>query len=208
MREREIDYIPTWAYWAIVLALVCLGLYTYIVLQKVPPTDRTAIFFYTVIVSIIGTIGSFASIIGLIVAYQQILQLRKDANLIQNKVNESLLRINEITTIGDITKSIQVIREIQSHINDGRFNIAHLRMKDVKSALLGVRHEVEGKTLYSNPEFDNLMQTYSLDLSSLNSILTGKKRDVNQDKVNENLEEIATVLIQLQNYIKNPVRHG
>lgn len=164
-------------------------------------SERTYFNYFVVIATVISTIGSFASLIGLLLAYVQIVKIKDNSEYSNRMVQKALDAVDMIILVSDISKSIPLLREIQGYILRENLQMAQLRMKDLKPILLLVNSNDKILILERKEEFGVLFTTFSVNLNTLDSVVLKQKKGINAAKINQNLEDISTLLIESQQSI-------
>lgn len=180
--------------------------YSLYILFFLEESQKTSFNYLTIIGTSISIIGSFASIVGLVIAYFQILAIKKVAEQTNLKVEESIKRMNEVLIISELSKSVQMLREIQGYINDGKLNLVQMRMKDLKPLLIQVKYNQKLKDIILTTSYKTLLQDFGLNLENINSHIIEKSKKVDVNIVDKNIEALSTTLIHFEKEIINT--HG
>ena len=146
--------------------------------------------------------GTFFSLFALVIAYIQIQSINKTSTLTKLAVEKSLLRINQILSVSELSKANKVIQEIQSYLIQQKYEIALLRMKDLKSILIQVKYNNDLTEYTNNRVYNQNITDIGSDISNLNDLIIGKKKGMNFSRLNQNLENLATVLTEFENKLK------
>lgn len=154
------------------------------------------------IVNFFTLYGTFASLFGLWLAYLQIQSIKETSEETKKAVEDSLVRINQVLSISEISKASKVIQEIQTSILHEKSELALIRMKDLKQILIQVKYNRDLTEYTSINSYIQHITDLSIDINNVNDLLLGKKTGVNFSKVNQNLESLATVLIEFENKLK------
>ena len=171
-------------------------------------TGLITLFFYNLapqhknIVNFFTLYGTFASLFGLWLTYVQIQSINQTSKLTNTAVEKSLIRINQVLSVSDLSRANKIIQEIQSFILGGKQDLALLRLKDLKTILIQVKFN-EDLTEYTNTDLYNQHITdLGSDINNLNDLILGQKKGINFSKVNQNLENLATVITEFENKLK------
>ncbi|MGI4021989.1 MAG: hypothetical protein ACRYFA_10820 [Janthinobacterium lividum] len=154
------------------------------------------------IVNFFTLYGTFASLFGLWLAYLQIQSIKETSEETKKAVESSLLRINKVLSISEISKASKVIQEIQTSILNDKSELALIRMKDLKQILIQVKFNGDLVEYTSHESYNQHITDLSIDINNINDLLLGKKLGVNFSKINQNLENLITVLIEFENKLK------
>lgn len=146
--------------------------------------------------------GTFASIYGLVIAYLQIQSIKQTSQQTKEAVDKSLFRINQVLSISDISRANKVIQEIQSSILGNKHELALIRMKDLKQILIQVKYNRDLDEFTTDTNYNQNIIDLSIDISNINDLLLLGKQGINFSKVNQNLENLATLLSEFENALK------
>lgn len=166
-----------------------------IVISYFKETDRTLPNYATVI-------GTIFSIIGLAIAYVNIVALKDASEEVSKNVKSALKKVQQINSVSDISKAIKTIHEVQQFIRDSKIELAHLRMLDVKFMLLRFSSLEQLHSMVSEQNYIDLVINFGIDLNSLNGFIMMPKRKVDFAKINNNLEGLSTHLSEFENKLK------
>lgn len=114
---------------------------------KLPDIQRTIANGFTLF-------GTYFSLYGLLIAYLQIKSIKETSKETQKAVNESTIRINQVLSISELSKSNKIIQEIQTSLQNDKLELALIRMKDLKSILIQIKYN-EDLLEYTNAQLYN-----------------------------------------------------
>lgn len=152
--------------------------------------------------NLISILGSYLSLFGIIMSFYQIYDLKEINDRTQKEVNQSLTKINNILSISELSKSLKVIDEIQNCLRNSKNEIGLIRMKDLKYILIQIKQNKDLEQHTNNEEYSQFIVDLSIDISNLSDNILKPQKSINITKVNSNLENIATKLIELENKLK------
>lgn len=158
-------------------------------------TDKTLPNYATVI-------GTICSLIGLAIAYVNIIALKDTSLLISANIEKTLQKVNQLNSVSEISKAIKTNQEIQQFIRNGKIELAHLRTLDLKYMLLHFNSNPQLKELTVTDTYTQLVVEFGIDLNSINDNLINPKRKVDYTKIVKNLEELSTFLTQFETTLK------
>lgn len=172
----------------ILLALICGLYYRYV------PLEQLTIF------NLATLLGFYVSIYGLAVALWQIIALQNITISTQLAVKQTREKVEQILSISDLSKIVTIIRIIEEYINSDKFELAKLRLCDVKDFMMRV--EFIGKIEFDVEEFGRLKKRVEIDLNSIDKQLSNKAK---LDKIIfcQDMEEIASMLSRIENQLKS-----
>lgn len=105
-----------------------------------------------------------------------------------------------VLVISDIAKIVTTIRIIEEYINSEKYELAKLRLCDVKDFMMRV--EFIGKIELDIEEFGRLKKRVEIDLNSIDKQISNKAK---LDKIIfcQDMEEIASMLSRIENQLKS-----
>ncbi|WP_026951302.1 hypothetical protein [Algoriphagus mannitolivorans] len=148
-------------------------------------------------------IGTICSIVGLSIAYINILALKEESIIISKQIHLTLEKVNQLNSLSEISKAIKVNQEIQEFLRNEKIELARLRTLDLKYMLLHFNNDLLLNELTSDEEYKKLILDFGIDLNSLNETLINSKRKVDFTKVVKNLEELSTYLTKFELKLKS-----
>jgi hypothetical protein len=146
--------------------------------------------------------GTFFSLFGLAVAYIQIQSINKTSQQTKLAIEKSLLRINQVLSVSELSKANKTIQEIQSFLLHQKYEIALMRMKDLKSILIQVKYNEDLSEYTKNGLYNQNITDLGSDLNNLHDLIIGTKKGVSFSRLNQNLENLATTLTEFENKLK------
>lgn len=185
------DYKIQSIFITIIVLLICI-----IICFKLDNSLKNIVNYFTIT-------GTTLSVLGLYFTYMQILSIKSSNEAAVNAVNQSINRINQILNVSDISKSIQNITEIQNYLKNEQFDLALLRMKDIKILIISVKYITALKDFTTGIEYSNLLQDFQIDLNNINNFLQNMAKKPNLKTINLNLENLSTKLSEFENHLKN-----
>ncbi len=160
-----------------------------------PDKERTILNGFTII-------GTMLSIVGIGITYFQIKSVSRQGEETKIAINESLLRINQILSVADLSKSVKIIQEIQSFILNDKQELILIRMKDLKSILIQLKFNKELVEYTKNAIYNQNITDLGSNISNLQDLLMGNKKGFNFSALNKNLEHLTTTLSEFENKLK------
>lgn len=145
-------------------------------------------------------LGLYVSIYGLGVTLWQIIALQNITESTKSAVTETREKIEQILSISDIAKIVTTIRIIEEYINSEKYELAKLRLCDVKDFMM--RIEFISNIKFDKDDFGRLKKRVEIGLNNLDKQMSNKGK---LDKVVfcQDMEEIASMLSQLENQLKS-----
>lgn len=180
-----------WAIIGFIIGTMIVGIIFYFM----PVSEKTVVNAFTLF-------GTFLSLFGLGIAYLQIHSINTTSKQTKTAVEKSLLRINQVLSVSDLSKANKTIQEIQGFIITEKHEIALMRMRDLKSILIQVKYNNDLTEYTDNGVYNQNITDLGSDINSLHDLILSNKKGVNFSKMNQNLENIATVLTDFENKLK------
>ena len=146
--------------------------------------------------------GTYASLYGLIIAYLQLIKIKVAAQQTKIAVQETSIRMNQILSVSDLSKSIKTIQEIQNYMMAKKYELALLRMKDLRFALNTVQHSQNITNTVHSETYSQCLVNLGIDIVNLNDLINGYKTGLNFSKVNQNLDSLETFIGNIENELK------
>lgn len=147
------------------------------------------------IINGVGILGVYFTILGIGYTFKQVLLVKEE---VQNKLEE----LNEFLSFSDISSTVKQTREIQTFIQNKKYESALLRMKDLKSKLIDIKCNHKLEEYIENGDISIHLTNIEIDISNINeTMLSGKS--LNYTIVSENLEKVITCLENIVGQLKN-----
>jgi predicted nucleotidyltransferase len=176
-----------------ILFIVCFLIIYFYLFNK---WDRSILNFITLL-------GTFASLFGLIIALLQIKSIKKISEQTKQEVEKSLEHLNLLLSLSDLAKSNLMIREIMSHVKSGKYELAHIRMSDLKNILIEIQNKENLKDYIGIKKYSQYVIDLTIDMKNVYYFLINNKNEVEFNKISDNLEDLSTIIIDLENRIKS-----
>lgn len=154
------------------------------------------------VLNVLGILGFTLSFIGVVIAYFQILSIKKITIETQNKVNASLALNSKILMISDLSRKVAMVDEIQGYLRADKIELCLLRMKDLKSLLNSLSNQKQYSSLVSQREFNNIRNRFMVDLINLQNQSFEKGNELDRAKIHENLEGLSTAFSNVEIALK------
>lgn len=180
------------------IALIIFGLIIsiYLVGFKLSDTEKTLVNVFTVI----GTIASF---FGLAIAFIQIFALKEISVITQATIQDTKNKLMLGISISDVTESIKLISEIDSYIGNQKYEIARLKIIDLREKLIQFKSSEEFKLVVQDNRIKEIIDVLNVQISTLyNVIFSDVDIKYNSDDITTQLQDIATHLTDFKNKIK------
>ena len=140
--------------------------------------------------------------IALLVAILEIAMVRSISEESRTAVHHAVNRLNEIFSVADITHGIRLSYDIQKYLQSGNNIAAHIRLQDLKQIVIPLKNDKRFHGLESSKKLNDSVASLAIDINNLNSNIITSKKGLDVVKINENLENLVTILIEYDNHIK------
>ncbi|MCD8413700.1 hypothetical protein [Tenacibaculum finnmarkense] len=180
------------------IAVICfiIGLLIIIILyNNLNETDKNTVNF-------ISIFGTFLSFFGIVFAFLQLESIKEINTNTHKEVKASISRINDILSISELSKGVKIIQEIQTSIQNKKYELSLIRMKDLKYILIQTKHNSKLIEYTKKEEYENSIINLSIDINNVSDSILKPNKTVNYSKVNSNLEGLSTKISELENKLK------
>lgn len=99
-----------------------------------PENERTAI-------NNLCVVGFLVSILGIVIAYFQIMSVKEITKYTQAKLHENMVAHSNLHMISDLSGKGAMINEIQGYLKEENINMSAIRMKDLKVFLVALQNQ-------------------------------------------------------------------
>ena len=155
------------------------------------------------LINILSIIGVVLSVLGIWIAYFQILSIKAITLATQKEVKESISQNNKIHMLADLSRKVAIIDEIQGFLKSDRIDMCILRMKDLKIVLNSHRNLEVYYNLFSKLEFKTAFEDFNIDLDNFQKSTLNEKFKLNKGKILINLEALSTMLLTAETKLKS-----
>lgn len=180
------------------IAFVIVGLIStiYIIGFRLTDEEKTTI-------NVISILGSIASFFGLAIAFIQIMALKEITEVTRNTIDETKSRLLLGISISEVTESIKLTQEIDNYIGTEKYEIARVRIIDLRDKLLQFKTSNELHKIVKVEELNEIVSVLNIHLSNLHEIVYSENDLKYEGKDLSNLlQKIATYLTDFKNNIK------
>lgn len=180
----------------IILIVMGLLLTIYIVGFKLIDNEKTT-------VNILSVIGTIASSFGLAIALVQIIALKEISVITQSTIQDTKEKLMLGISISDVTEAIKLIAEIDSFIGNQKYEIARLKIVDLREKLIQFKSSQEFQLIVEDNKIQEIIRMLNTQISSIyNVIFSEEEIKYNPEEITNQLQEIATHLTDFRNKIK------
>lgn len=151
---------------------------------------------------IFSAVGSVASLFGLAIAIIQIDSVKKTTEATKFAVEETRKQLLINISIADVARAIKLIEQIQVQIGGKKYELAHLRMQDLRASLLQFRGHERFKESTVDADFNAILKNVSIHIINLFNAIYTKEKDINIAVINQTLEDTAKVLVTFEDHLK------
>lgn len=183
---------------AITIILIISGLLLalYFVGFKLTDEEKTTI-------NILSVIGTIASFFGLAIALIQIIALKEISVITQSTIQDTKEKLMLGISISDVTEAIKLISEIDSFIGNQKYEIARLKIVDLREKLIQFKSSKEFKLIVEDNKIQEVIGMLNTQISTIYSVIFSEEEiKYNPEDITNQLQEIATHLTDFRNKIK------
>lgn len=149
------------------------------------------------LVNWISIIGSFLSLIGVIIALVQIYKTRRAAEIAKDAVLETQKAISRNLLLSDVSICVKYIEEIRLYVRDERYELAQIRVNDLNSHFIQIQSLLKRSNQIHQIDFDEILFKLSNIRSMFEKKLTKSSVKINIAVVNSQLALISDDLNKL-----------
>lgn len=180
----------------VVLIIFGLVMTFYILVFGLSTAEKTTI-------NIISVIGTMASLFGLAIAFIQIIALKEISVITQTTISDTKNKLMLGISISDVTEAISLVSEIDSFIGNQKYEIARLKIIDLREKIIQFKSSEEFKLIVKESRIKEIIETLNIQISILYNIVFSEiEVKFNSEDVNSQLQEVATYLTDFRNKIK------
>ncbi|MFV0420036.1 MAG: hypothetical protein ACK5KT_15060 [Dysgonomonas sp.] len=147
------------------------------------------------IINGISILGVYFTILGIGYTFRQVL-------FVKEEVQNSLKELNEFLSYSDISSKIRQIEEIQTFILNSKHELARLRMIDLRSLLIEIKHNKRLEPYFDKNTLSDRLIDLSINITNINDSILYRKK-INYSTVNKHLDEIVLFLEEISSQLKN-----
>jgi hypothetical protein len=180
----------------VILIIVGFTLTLYFIYFKITEDEKTTI-------NILSIIGTIASSFGLAIALIQIIALKEISVVTQNTIQDTKDKLMLGISISDVTEAIKLISEIDIFIGNQKYEIARLKILDLREKLIQFKSSREFQLIIENNKIQEIIVMLNLHISTIYSVVFSEEEiKYNPEEITNQLQEIATHLTDFRNKIK------
>jgi len=154
------------------------------------------------VLAYVSIFGTMASLVGLILAYIQILSLRDSSDQIKKEVKKTIDRVDNIVSVSDLSKTKALIEDIQTYLRSKNFYGAIIRLGDLKEALVSAKYTFGLEKIQKTTDYRQCVMNTGIDISTINDFLIKKETEPDVTLIMKNLEKTKQLLVDYNNIIK------
>lgn len=184
-RNQKKKGIPGWLW-----VLVCLGfLAALLAFLKWAPDDKKNF------IDMAGLFSAYITVCGFSLTLWQISALKSTSEATENAIAETRNDIKRVSTVSDISKYLTIIRQIKEYVKEDKYDIAQLRLYELKDFLLAMEQE---KGLKVNlDDVRAIRKNAQNQLTAVDNKLVNNM-DIKKDYFSKAMEEIASGLVGIK----------
>lgn len=151
----------------------------------------------------LSIVGTLASVFGILIVFLQILVLNSLSQSTKSATEKLKNDIYLFLIASDISKTIKIVQEIQSYNRIRKFELAIMRMQELKHDLMKIKNNEMIKDFVKSETISDFVSALSIDINGIEKCLNSKSISINSSKLNGSLELIGNELIDLDTKLKN-----
>lgn len=154
------------------------------------------------VINYISYFGTYLSLFALVITIQQILTLKDITLDTQKKIDEALDKTFKTLTISKISKSIQIIKEIQGYLKDEKFEAAMIRINDLKNFLIHIKQIKSIEDHIDIESYGIHLSDISIESTNLDQQIYGTGRNINKKLLITKLSKVENFLVEIEGKLK------
>jgi hypothetical protein len=150
------------------------------------------------IINIISIYGTLISICGLGITLKQIISVKNISKATQEAINTQKRKSSQIQLITDVPRNIRIMRDVQGYLKRNELDIALMRLRDIKEfieSLKGADWDI------NHSSYSSHLSKLEIDIRDVDRAIC-KNEKIEISKIITNLEKFVTVLIGMENNLK------
>lgn len=149
------------------------------------------------IVNIIGVVGSFLSLIGVIIAIWQINKTKRIAQAAKDASDRTQKIISRNLLLSDVSTCTKNLEEIKTYVRIERYEASLIRVNDLISALVQIHQRLGGTDQVIPFEFEEMLSQLSIVREEFEKKVNKDSARINNVQINLRLSEISDDLNKL-----------
>lgn len=145
----------------------------------------------------IGVVGSFLSLIGVIIAIWQILKTQRIAQAAKDASDRTQKIISRNLLLSDVSTCTKNLEEIKTYVRIERYEASLIRVNDLISALVQIQQRLDGTNQIIPFEFEEMLSQLSIVREEFEKKVNKSSARINNVQINARLSEISDDLNKL-----------
>lgn len=150
----------------------------------------------------ISVVGSSVSLVALLITLCQIIKTKSVVEQTKDAVSLARKQIDTVLTVSDMSKIAEYVRFINRCLLDEKYEIAHLRLCDVKDFMATVPSMTNVQ--YNSKDYKRLYDLVESDLDYINQRILNMV-DIDTVTISKDLESVVSFVNSLASRIKSNV---
>lgn len=150
----------------------------------------------------ISVVGSSVSLVALLITLCQIIKTKSVVEQTKDAVSLARKQIDTVLTVSDMSKIAEYVRFINRCLLDEKYEIAHLRLCDVKDFMVTVSSMTNVQ--YNSKDYKRLYDLVESDLDYINQRILNMV-DIDTVTISKDLESVVSFVNSLASRIKSNV---
>lgn len=147
--------------------------------------------------------ANLITVLGLIITIAQIRKTKSAANEAKLAAESASKEIKRLTSISNLSKYVQISRNVRQHITDGHFANAVDKMDDVKEMLIEINEIQSLKNIAREFDVKNLLDTISDDKYTLIQVANTQDKSTELGHIVKRLDKIHTIFKTVETNLRN-----
>lgn len=179
----------------ILIAISGLVVLYYLIFGELPSEQRN-------LMNIQSLIGTIISIFGISITLIQIIAVKEISEVTQNTIRNTKDRMIISISVTDVNDAIKFVGEIENFIGNQKYEIAILRITDLRNKLIQFKSSDDFKSVMAIEHIETAISDLSIQILNLQAALEKSNYKFNAKKLMQLLQSVGIYLNDFQNNIK------
>lgn len=160
------------------------------------------------LVNWISIIGSFLSLIGVIIALVQISKTRRAAEAARMASLETQKIISRNLSLSDVSVCVKYIEEVRLYLKNESYELAQIRVSDLVSQITQIQEILKNSNQIHQIDFEEMLSELTKTRNIFRKKLEGISIKINNIRVNNQLDIVSNSLNKLIGRNKIDIEKG
>lgn len=153
-------------------------------------------------IDLLAIAGAIASTFGLLIIFIQVSAIRSTTDAAHMAAQSTHDEVMSFLLALDITRTVKLVQEIQLFNRSKRFEIAIIRMQDLKYVLRNILNNSRFSELIDHQRYQDHINKISLQIGSLEKEFQQPSKKINTARMNKVFELVLNDLVDIDTRLK------